>query len=92
MAQEKLLDNVTHEGKKRWTFYLTLAVILAGIIVATIIWLGFISEEDFDRWIVLVAAVVPALLGLLGNIRALLHPEKRHYPVERDPGPRDHIM
>lgn len=89
MAQPKILHNATPEGKKRWYFYATLAAILAAVIVATIIWLGFITEEDFNRWVLLVGITVPAAIGLLGQFRALLHPEKH---TEPRPGARDHIM
>ena len=78
MAQPKILNNATEEGKKRWYFYATLTAILLAIIVATVIWLGFITEEDFDRWVLLVGITIPAFIGLLGQIRALLHPEKQH--------------
>ena len=92
MSERKLLDNVTREGKKRWYFYATLAAILLGIIVATVIWLGFITEEDFDRWVLLVGVTIPAFIGILGNVRALLHPEKHHEPDEIGKLDRDQIM
>ena len=92
MAQPKILNNVTKEGKKRWYFYATLAAILLGIIVATVIWLGFISEEDFDRWVLLVGVTIPAFIGILGNVRALLNPEKDRDATQSGVTNRDQIM
>ena len=92
MAQPKVLENATPGGKRRWYFYATLAAILLGIIVATVIWLGFISEEDFDRWVLLVGITIPAFIGLLGQIRALLHPEKRNEPTHAGISDRDQVM
>ena len=92
MAQPKILNNVTKEGKKRWYFYATLAAILLGIIVATVIWLGFISEEDFDRWVLLVGVTIPAFIGILGNVRALLNPEKDRDAPQTGVTNRDQVM
>ena len=91
MAKHKLLDNATVGGRKRWKIYLAIFLILAGIVVATLITIGIIGQEQFDAWVVQVGITVTALFGLAGTLLALLNPEKRQ---DRDPlpGPRDHVM
>ena len=89
MAKHKLLDNATEGGRKRWKVYLALFIILAGIVVATLISIGVITQDQVDAWVVQVGITVTALFGLAGTLLALLHPEKRADPL---PGPRDHVM
>ena len=88
MAKEKLTENVTPEGYKRWKFYFAIVVVLAGILVGTLITLGTIDQDQVDAWVVAVVASITAFLGLAGTIRALLNPEKRDTGVaphvERD--------
>lgn len=88
MAKEKLTENVTPEGYKRWKFYVAVAVVLAGLLIATLITVGVIEQEQFDAWVVAVGVSITALIGLAGTIRALLNPEKRDTGVaphvERD--------
>lgn len=88
MAKEKLTENVTPEGYKRWKFYFAIVVVLAGILVGTLITLGAIDQDQVDAWVVAVVASITAFLGLAGTIRALLNPEKRDTGVaphvERD--------
>lgn len=87
MAKEKLTENVTPEGYKRWKFYFAIAIVLAGVVVGTLITLGFIQQEQVDAWVVAVVASITGLLGLAGTIRALLNPEKRSEPSTADRPP-----
>lgn len=77
MAKEKLTENVTEGGRKRWRIYLLLFLVLAGVIVATLISFNVISQDQFDAWVVQVGITVPALLGMGGTLLALLNPEKK---------------
>lgn len=81
-----LLANTTEAGRKRWKVYLGVALILVGLVVATVIWLGFITEEDFNKWVILVGVVTTAIFGLAGNVLALLNPEKI------TPPPREEVI
>ena len=87
---EKLLENTTEDGRKRWKIYLAIFLILAGIAVATLITIGIIDQEQFDAWVVQVGITVTALFGLAGALLALLNPEKNYTPpkevVHRETG------
>lgn len=96
MAQrkEKLLENTTQGGRSRWKVYLAVAVVLAGIAIATLISLGMLSQDDVEAWIMQVVVSVTALVGLIGTLLALFNPEKKRpqdlqgapqYPNELDP-------
>lgn len=91
MAKEKLTENVTPEGYKRWKFYFAIVVVLAGILVGTLITLGTIDQDQVDAWVVAVVASITAFLGLAGTIRALLNPEKRDTGIAPPVG-RDSVM
>lgn len=82
LKNEKLLENVTHDGKKRWKVYLALFIILTGIAVATLISLEILTQDQVDAWVVQVGVTVTALFGLAGTLLAMLNPEKNYTPPE----------
>lgn len=75
--KEKLLENTTQGGRSRWKVYLGVAVVLAGIAIATLISLGMLSQDDVEAWIMQVVVTVTALVGLIGTLLAMFHPEKK---------------
>lgn len=89
---EKLLENTTEGGRKRWKVYLALFIILAGIAVATLISIGIISQEQVDAWVVQVGITVTALFGLAGTLLALLNPEKRQDAPQTGITDRNQVM
>ena len=89
---EKLLENTTVGGRKRWKVYLALFIILAGIAVATLISIGVISQDQVDAWVVQVGITVTALFGLAGTLLALLNPEKDRDATQTGVTNRDQIM
>lgn len=76
MPQLPKPSQLTSQGVKRfWTYALAIAVLL-GIVAATLIAFGYMSEEQFKGWVVMIGVTVPAMVGIVTSIMALFNVEK----------------
>lgn len=77
MAKHKIIQS----NKNRWGVYVGLGIIFAAVIVATLVEVGWLTDEQIDSWVTRVGLLVVAFFGLAQSVLAAVNTDKTE-PVD----------
>jgi hypothetical protein len=72
-----MMEEATKTGAKTSEFWLAALMPTAAALAAILVLYGYISNQEADAWLALVAAIIPAALALAGIKPAATYIESR---------------
>ena len=85
MAKHKIIQS----NKNRWGIYVGLGIIFAAVIVATLVEVGWLTDEQIDSWVTRVGLLVVAFFGLAQSVLAAVNTDTTE-PVD-PPAPAEQL-